>query len=457
MIGKFFTGFFACLFLFQGPLLWAQDPLAPTAWEWEDWQETPPWIYDPPPPEDQPPMVVWEWEIEEETIPPQRAGFLSTNRTFEFGWQMGLNAATNFIYMGNPIVVSLDDFLGGARINFGMDVVPLFMNLNIRDEWGFGLDIGVTYSGNLRLGNMQDLEQARGELFGLGMAFFAELGIPVFFQVRDFRVRVRPAAFSPLAYVRTGLNYSFGPSSAGGNRGQRLEVDYDMRIFTPFSTEGMFGDGNVDSPGPRDIVGGVAGNMGVDFSFGVEYPLLPMLSVGVNIVNLPFLASRMDHYMRIRGNFFVDTSYADFGNMFGENGELPDEASGFNVEDTSFGTVSGGQRVRRPFTMLFYADYRPLGTPTIAIIPSLGFSINQLYARAFALEGGVNARFDLANIFITTIGMNYNDRRFRHSLDLALDLRIFKFGIGFSVQSPSFVRSFQGTGFGANVGVTMGF
>jgi len=355
-------------------------------------------------------------------------------------------------YYVDRISINLGDFFNSFVLNFGLDVAPLSININVRDRWGFGLDLAhVNATGNLSIpGNVLSLREAE-ELFGMGGAVFLEFGIPVFFHARRFRVSLRPAAYIPVLYVRPGITYRMVD-------GHRIELAYDMRIFSPFSLEGILGAGAMENIA-GDPVGLARNGLGYDISLGVEYPVLPWLSVGVRLVNipLPFLSARLDHYARLEGSAFFDSSNIDFGSMVdGEGDPFGDDVLGFNTSPFVFGTTAG-QTIRRPFTMLLYANYRLLGSRIVSLVPSLGFSINNLYARIASPEGGLSARFDFANFFVTTVGINYNDRRWRNSLDFALNLRLLEIGVGLSMQSPEFVRSFQGTGFGVSLGVRTGW
>jgi len=442
---------FVCFFLLQGLFLFAQD----------------------------------ENGTEHVPEPPDRERFFR-NRTFELSTQVGFHLANNAIaygdifqspfrilrnltragsfgeflddpsnYYANRVSINLGGFFDDFRLNFGLEVAPLSMNINVRDEWGFGLDIAhVSATGNLLIpGNVLRLRDT-DELFGVGGAVFFEFAVPFFFHTYGFRVSLRPAAYVPLIHVRPGITYRV-------RDGYRIEVPYDMRVFSPISLEGFLGNGNGDSAGtipvnPADIA---RNSLGYDISIGLEYPILPMISVGVNFINipLPFLSARLDYYTRFEGYAFFDSSNIDLGSMFGENGELlGDDALGFNTSGPVFGT-SAGQIIRRPFTMLVHADYRPFGSRIVSIIPSLGFSINNLYSRIASLEGGLSARLDLANVFITTVGINHNDRRWRNSLDLALNLRLLEIGVGVSMQSPQLAGSFRGKGLGVNLGVKIGW
>ncbi|MCL2192116.1 MAG: hypothetical protein FWB78_01815 [Treponema sp.] len=388
--------------------------------------------------------------------PPSRERFAFRNRTFEMGMQVGVHVANNVVAFGDEtIVINLADFFDGFRFNFGFDIAPLSLNINIRDRWGFGFDIAhISATGNLSLPSGILSFPQTSESFGAGGAAFVEFGIPVFFHTpgfwadsNGFRVSVRPAAYIPLVHMRPGITYR--------GDGDGMRMDLDIRVFSPLDLYGFLGDGNggfID----EDPVGLVNRALGYDISLGFEYSLFPRLTVGVDFINIPLFASRLDHYARIKGYAYFDSGNIDFGAIFDDGGDIFDDVFGVNMDDAVFGSAAG-QRIRRPFSMMFHADFRPLGTPTVSILPSLGFSINNIYARIASLEGGLSARLDLANILITTVGINYNDRRWINSLDLALNLRVLEIGFGVSMQSQGFVQSFQGKGVGVNVGLRMGW
>jgi len=468
----------ACFLLLQGMLLWGWDdgfagatPLP--GWRLEIWDEPIPEIEEPVP---------------DEAPRRERRPFFR-NRAFEISTQWGLHVSNDFIayadffqnpfrilgnliradsfadFLDNPslyyrdnIYIRVDDFFSGFRFNFGLDIEPLSININVRDRWGFGLDIGhLSATGNLYLPEaVLGLHETEKEVFGVGAAAFVDVGIPVFFHVRGFRVRLRPAAFVPLFYIEPGITYSFGPSASGGRHGQRFELAYDLRIFSAFNLDDLFGDGDGDPLSAAQSI--AASNFGYDISLGIEYPLLRQLTLGVDFSNipLPFLGATVNHYARFRGNVFFDTSYIDLGDLI-DGARLPDGAHGFSTEDFVFGMLPNGRRIRRPFAMLLHANYRPFGgRQIVALLPSFGFSINRLYARIAGLEGGLSARLNLGNVLVTTVGINYNDRRWQNSIAWAFNLRLFEIDLGLSSQSPDFVQSFRGAGIGATFGFKMG-
>ena len=86
----------------------------------------------------------------------------------------------------------------------------------------------------------------------------------------------------------------------------------------------------------------------------------------------------------------------------------------------------------------------------------LGFAINRLYVPIGSVEAGINASLDLGNIFVTTAGINYTDRKWKNSLGFIFNFKIIELDLGLSMQSPNFKKSWQGAGLGVNVGLKIG-
>ncbi|MDR2476913.1 MAG: hypothetical protein LBD18_03900 [Treponema sp.] len=394
-----------------------------------------------------------EEEAEEE---PQKKRFRFKNRMVELSFGVKAQFSNDVVsaaeILQETAKVNLDNAFDGFKFDAALGVKPFSFAFNWHDKWGFGIDTNVSASGNVSVSeNILVLTEPHD--IGAGAAAFFELGIPVFFHVRDFKVKVRPAGYLPLVYTEPRIKYtSKNVTNPAGNEGVRMALDYDVAVYSPVPIQGIV-DGKMEiSAMLRDFD---ATAIGYDLGLGVEYPLYSWLDVGADITNLPFIKSTLTHYMQIEGSGYIDTSYIDLADMLGGN-DLPEDAIHM-PDDFKPVYLKGNLDVYRPFKMLFYANYRPFETPILTVIPSLGFSISRLYMQKGAVEAGVKARCDLANIFITTIGIGYEDRAWRNSLDFALNLRAFELDIGLASQSQSFVKSWQGGGLTVNVGIKFGW
>ena len=386
------------------------------------------------------------------------------NRTFEISLaNVSVAVSNDFVtakdFFQETFVVNLDDFLNGFKFDFGAAIKPISLNFNWKDKWGFGFDFGhINVFGNLSLSrNMLNFETVENDTFGMGAAAFVDLlAVPVFFHVGDLKVKIRPSVYLPLLYTEPGITYSFN--------GERLSIDYDMRVYTLINLNGIQDFGDSDSPIHDELHTGtiwriLENNLGYDVSLGLEYNLSSWVDIGVDIFNipLPFLAPKLNNYMRLQDSVYVDTGKIDLGELI-DGGSIPEDAYHYPEEfEPEYGYDSDGKVLYRPFTALFYANCRPFDSYVFTLIPSVGLSYNRLYPNRFAPEGGLGIRLDLGNIFITTVGVNYTDRKWKNSVDFVLNFRVIELDIGVSVQSPNFVKSFQGAGVGVNVGVKIGF
>ena len=362
----------------------------------------------------------------------------------------------------DPVFINIDHFFNGFMFNFNSVIKPFSFNFNWKDNWGFGLDIGhVDVLGNVTIPQkVLGLEEVK-ETFGVGGAVFADFGIPVFFHYNEFKIKLRPAVYMPVVYAEPSIIYNHRAKS----NGTRLEIDYDMRLYSIVTMEGI--DKGEFDPMLQDLQNNywniLRTNLGYDFGLGMEYPWDEWLDIGVDIVNIPvpFAAAKLNHYIQLRGSGSVDTGNIDLIGLL-EGDENLDDVFDYNSPTLYLRYDQKGKAIYRPFRMLFYANYRPFDTIFLSLIPSLGFSISALYPKreitGYAWpEGGLSVRVDFSNIFIPTLGINYNDHKWINSVDFILNLRAVEIDFGLSFQSPNFIKSWQGAGAGVNFGLKLGW
>jgi hypothetical protein len=424
------------------------------------------------------------WEEEEPPPPPPKKRFAMKNRIFEIslvnpdlGFSNSFLAASNVIrspgdmiqtgkFFKDSVSINLNEFFRGFTFKFDAVIEPISLNFNWKNKWGFGLDIGhINVTGNLLLsGNLLSFNEVNDDKFGVGAAVFINFGIPVFFHYNEVKIKIRPSVFLPVVYTEPDITYSYRLApNPDGISGMRFQVDYDVRVYSIVNMQGFVkNDWGAIFQDLLDNAWGIArNNLGYDFSIGVEYPWYNWLDIGVDFINIPLVMSNLNHYKQIEGRAFFDTSKIDIDGI-----DIPD----IDISDlfkpgvvygylNTIGDGNGSKKIYRPFTTLFYARWRPFESlPGFSLIPSLGFSVSRLYTKLGSIEGGLSVRFDLANIFITTIGINYNDRKWKNSIDFVLlNLRALEIDFGISFQSSNFVKSFQGAGFGLNIGLRFGW
>jgi len=374
-------------------------------------------------------------------------GLRIKDRTIE----VGLNAKVGFTndllsvndFFQKTVVLDLDKLKNGIRINLDADVFPLYFNFNHKNNWGFGLSINADVYGILGLsGKLLSFSEAVESKSDISAAVFADAGLPVFFHIKQLKVKLRPAVYLPVVYAVSDVSYTFSPKGDG----TELYLTYDINVFSAFSMEKF---------------NGLTASPGADFQLGFEFPLSRALGlkdkffmldfdIGVNVINIPLMPASMSDYMKISGSFGSEEPI-----VFNKDSSDMEDLFQFNSNDAVYSTKE--QKVRRPFKMYAWADWRPFGVRLLTITPEVGFAINPLYNKAFSMEAGVKTRLDIANLFMATLGIGYYDRFWKNSLDLALNLRAFELDIGADLRSQSFLKSWTGSGFGVNLGLKFGW
>jgi hypothetical protein len=365
----------------------------------------------------------------------------------EFGVANDFLAASEFFK--ETFVIDLDEFKKGLNMGLNFMVSPLHFQFNKDDEWGFGLitKIDGTLFMNL-VGDMLSIKEADSAKSDIGGGIFAEMGVNAFFHVKQFKVKIKPALYFPIVYVKQPtMTYTRKTVGPEGAKETVLDVSWTMRSYTIGSFE--------DPSGSFDI----SASPGVDLNLGAEYPLAKVLGlserykfldfdVGLDFIHVPFIPAMMKDYMEISGNI--------------GSGNEPIDV--LNVDQNKFLNISGdpvfGQSelaALRPFKMLIWADWRPFEGPIFTLTPLFGFAINPLYNEVFSLEGGLKARLDMANLFLVTLGINYEDRLWKNSLAFVLNFRAVEFDFGVDLRSQDFLKSWGAAGVGLSLGLKFGW
>ncbi|GHV93853.1 hypothetical protein AGMMS50293_01730 [Spirochaetia bacterium] len=375
-------------------------------------------------------------------MPEEKEPFRFKNRMIELGHKANVGFANDFLTFGeifrDTVVIDMNSLQDGLRLNMDAIVSPFFFNFNRNDLWGFGIFVNTEAYGNMMIsGKMLTISEAENDKLGLGAAVFAEVGGQAFFYIKKFKVKIKTSLFYPLLYTEPDISYTFKSNTETFE----VNIKYDMLIYTAIPMEGLL-EGNGG--------GGLTAQPGFDFGGSVEYPLFPFLDLGAEITHFPLVPAALNDYMHITGSFGIEET-DDIFKLVDNIDDLFSTDSG----DTSYGT--GKKTILRPFKLLTYAEYRPFNNRLLSVIPSLGFAINPLYIKPFSMEGGIKARTDIANIFIATLGINYEDRLWKNSVDIALNLRAFELDLGLALQSQKLGTSWKGSGLGASVGIKFGW
>ncbi|MCL2264896.1 MAG: hypothetical protein FWC22_02530 [Treponema sp.] len=396
----------------------------------------------------------------------EKKPFRMGNRVFELGIaNFDLGIANNFLTAGDilnknrKLIIDFENLGDGLNIGFDLSLSPLFFNINIKDKWGFGLDIAnISAYGNIDIsGELLKLNRSDGDRFGMGASAFLDVGFPLFFHIKnvvkkDLKINLRPAGFVTLFFAEPDMTYTFKEINNSGINSAYMEIDYEAKIYTPVLLDSRF-----DFFSSLDIGELLGRNLGVDLGIGAEYPLFNWLDLGVNFSHIPVIPSRLNHYVEIKDKISLDTSELNAVDLI--NGDV-DMDKIINLPENNnmvFGTDSKDKYIRRPFKMIFYGNFRPFQSQIFTVTPKLGFSINGAYVQKFSVEGGLGIKLDLANMFITRIGINYEDKMWKNGISFNFNFRAVEIGIGAAMQSQNFLKSWQASGVRVNFEFKLGY
>jgi len=345
------------------------------------------------------------------------------------------------------ILFDLDKLKDGFNMNLEASVVPFYFQYNNKsNNWGFGLSFKIDAAGILGLnGSMISFSEAKNAETDVSGAAFVEANLNVYFPIFKLKVKIAPSVFYPVAFIDPKISYTNKQTDGG----TQLKIDYNIRMYTPFS---------YDKSGSLDF-SSISGTPGVDLNIGLEFPLgdalgwtkkskLLNFNLGLDAFNIPLVPAQLYDYMEVSGQIGGDKAidiFSDdgFGALFGS-------------DMFSSSTSSEKAGILRPFKLMFWAGWQPLGA-FLNIVPTVGFSINPFYVNKFSIEYGIKVQLDFGNIFIITYGTGYYDRLWKNSLDIALNFRLLEINFGVDLRSSDFIKSWQGGGLGVNVGLKFGW
>jgi len=379
------------------------------------------------------------------------------NRTVEFGLaEVHAGFANNTIsasqILRKTAVIDLDEFKDGFLFKLDFSASPFSFSFNKNNIWGFGFSTKIEGSGNIEIsGEMLSLQHVAEYKPDISGSVFAEAGINGFFTINKFKIKVKPAVYYPVMLVVPDVSYTF----TGKNGMPLISMEYNMTVWTAFPYETFTDDFKLTA------------NPGFDFYFGVEYPLARAIGLnekkkfldfglGLDFYNIPLVSSTLKDYMNISGFYGKkDPIEINTDNLSDFNFDEVQDQIITKSNPTTYGT--GSKEASRPFKTLLWADWRPLGTELLTIYPSIGFSINSLYLNPFSIEGGIKARLNLANFFMTSVSIGYQDRLWKNGIDFAFNLRAFELDFGVDMRSQDFLKSWTATGLGASFGLKFGW
>jgi hypothetical protein len=383
-----------------------------------------------------------------EMNPPHRYG--------EFGVSADVALANNWFtyndFFPDDGVLKVDlnqmykELLDGIHLDSLIDQ-KMFLNVNARKAFRLGLtenvygNFSTTISRDvldvLANGNPNGKIEGDGSLYG---SLYTEISISLMTFIKnlagnegkDLGIRITPAIFVPVFVFdpSSSVEYSVNNASDGS-----MSVNAKSKVLA----YSLIDFGNADQAVPESIFT----SAGYDVSLYAEYPLLSKLDVAVDLRHIPLYGARMPYEV----NFTTDVNMSMDSLLKGKSPEIENPFENMD----SFEFKKSNKIIYRPFELGLAAAWRPLSW--LALHPSFSF----VFDEPFYVEYATGVELHWSKWISATLSTNYQDRLFAQRLNLMFNMRVLELEFMLQSCSSDFIKSFQGAGVGAGVGVKLGF
>ena len=348
----------------------------------------------------------------------------------------------------------------------------VFINMNFSSRFRFSIFTDVESS--MRFNISKDLFDILGsgisiddtksiDIKSYGDVFY-DMGFSLQTIIKDFGIKLTPTYFIPLVYLpKTTGNATMYMKSNGEISAQAYA---NVDVYTAVSMENYID--NDDSNKELDLdIAEILSNGGFDMSLELEKNWLECLNAGL-YTRIPIIPGKLNYKMStIAYADFLEKNLMEF--ITDKDKEKPEPKTGhvkpstYNEEheneEDGFEYSEETYKAYRPLKFGLNATYMPWG-PWLKIQPSLGFAIRSPYTgeAMFYPEYALDIRLSvLKRIFNFNVGTAYRSQIFQHYFGFGLNFRVLEIVSQVSMCGTDFLSTFHTAGYGAFVGVRIGF
>jgi len=382
-----------------------------------------------------------------------------SGRFFEIKTGTGLGLSNNLI-TGNDIfqkdlvidLRKLADDCPDDGMNFIANATPgVEVNFNI-SKLHIGLSAGAEMYGKFAIGKELFDFAGYGNKVGetLNLSFTAETDIFAYSQldvgwdVRKFKLHVKPAVFVPVLSTRG--NGGTVSVTNGVDGSIHAAVDINTDIYSPIDMENAQSYFKQVTSGGNIFSSPLFAGYGFDLGAYLALPFSKSLSLDFD-VRIPLTPGHIYKKSTVTSHYSYDAKFSDMA-----NGESKQENPTFTgYQDADFA-------IHRPLKFNVYLDKNLLGTLFNARAGG-GFGIRHPFSgdAQFYPEYYAGLTLSLIDLFKIGVSTQYKDQVFIHQLGTTLSIRFVQVDVGVSTQSANFKKSFEVAGVGAYAYVTVGF
>jgi hypothetical protein len=344
-----------------------------------------------------------------------------------------LDILTSPLYVRIPVreVFVLDVFIRAdvdVRLNLSEDTINALKDIEslVKADTGNPADY------------ITELEKVGGIKGGMsaGASAFTELGMGISKTLLGDRLwlRAAPSLYFTLLYMK--------------------HSSVTMQGYNESKKFGLQAIGSMDLYSAWDLKNGAVNpfaSAGLDITLEGCYALWPVLDLGLSVSHIPIIPSTLTHRMTVDVEGLT---------MFFDTSNPVKSALEFHVPDLD-GMIepddSDNKTVMRPVRFDFYGLVKPFKSPVLIVQPNIGATVNSAFSDTAFFNWGLTLRYHAPRIFSAFIGSGLTEGVWAQRAGIALDFRVFEFGLSAALAGATFAESWSANGLIAGVGFKFGF
>ncbi|MCR5189027.1 MAG: hypothetical protein K6C97_08825 [Treponema sp.] len=369
------------------------------------------------------------------------------DRFFEVQYGADVSISNNSILIGDVLkkdlvidLRKLADNVPDSGFNLSANLLPF-----VHAKFGFGV-FSLAFNGGVQaytsltigddifdfLGYGNSVGQTISTDVAANVDVFAFLDVDVGIKFKKFHINVAPAMFVPVLSTSGSAGNVTVVNDSSGNITMRY--DMNVNVYSPFNIQ------------TRQIeTQELLKSAGYDVAAELCIPFGNKLNVTAN-ARIPILPGKAKYLTNATSSFLFQ------GNLSNQTFSNSNTEMQYSTSEVSAYTV------HRPLKVGVYLDYLPLGRfLDLGLGGGMGISRPFSDSAKFYPEYFLGLTMNVIRVFTFKLTTEYTDQVFIHQFGMDINLRFIELDAGISAQSPDFLKSFTGAGFGGYVYVTLGF
>ena len=386
------------------------------------------------------------------------------HRYFEIGTEVHVGVSNNWFsvpdFFQETLVVDLNkmadnlssgltlDALLDARVNVAINGGKVFRMNIFAGAYGQGMvNISQEMLEFLANGNANTPNNTITAKLGTDINAYVEAGVRFQSIIQNLGICVTPTVFVPVAYVPQVVATGKVEPQEDGSMIATGKADIKAYSVVPLNDPT-----NID-------INALLKDVGVDFSIGAQYAILPSLDVGLEVLHIPALAASL----RNETSFVASADYKVNPVLNSAMGDTDTDdkyfEGSYEMSEITYTTLTEPKKIRRPIEAVLMTEWRPFGE-WFDVNGSAGYVFGENHNFKFAVGAGFHLlRMSKlgGHMLDFNIKSGYQDRIWTQQAQLIWNLRALELEFNVSSRSSNFLSSFMGTGLGAGFALRVGF